>query len=180
MNRECILNELGVLKNGLNYDKREVKNPCAIIGVADFSDNTRPEYKTLGCIDKSLVSPDFYLEDGDILFVRSNGNKALVGRTMYIDNPPDETCYSGFCIRFRPNKELVYPKYLFYKLRSPYCKKQYSYSLQTNITNLGQETLGHVCLNLPDLDSQKRIAKILECIDNKIECNKKINDNLAA
>ena len=51
--------------------------------------------------------------------------------------------------------------------------------MQTNITNLGQETLGHVCLNFPDLDSQKRIAKILECIDNKIECNKKINDNLA-
>jgi len=31
-----------------------------------------------------------------------------------------------------------------------------------------------------DIDTQKRIGRILKCIDEKIEINKKINDNLAA
>lgn len=35
-------------------------------------------------------------------------------------------------------------------------------------------------IQCPSLDQQKRIAAILSALDSKIECNQKINDNLAA
>lgn len=170
--------ELGELKNGLNFEKRNIINPCKIIGVGDFANNVYPNYEKLATIERKLVSNDFFLKEDDIVFVRSNGNKTLVGRTMLIKDIQEEITYSGFCIRFRVNCKDVYPEYLFYALRSPYCRKQYSYSQQTNITNLSQGILGNVIVKLPSLSEQKRIARILSNIDKKIMNNLKINDNL--
>lgn len=132
------LSSLGTLRNGMNYDKSSAVCGCKIIGVADFGNRVFPDYDSLSEIDSSIVTKDDLLQNGDIVFVRSNGNKNLVGRTMFIHDIKDPVCYSGFCIAFRPNTDLVYPEYLFYVLRAPFCKKQYGYSQQTNITNLSQ------------------------------------------
>lgn len=172
------LSSLGTLRNGINYNKASAKKGCKIIGVADFGNRVFPDYSTLAEIDASIVSEADLLKDGDILFVRSNGNKNLVGRTMYIQDITEPVCYSGFCIAFRPNEDLVYPKYLFYVLRSPFCKKQYSFSQQTNITNLSQEVLGVVDIPLPDLAIQKKLAEILWTLDCKIALNTDISSKL--
>ena len=172
------LSLLGVLRNGINYDKSSVTNGCKIIGVADFGNRVFPDYTSLTEIDASIVAEDDILHDGDILFVRSNGNKRLVGRTMYICNVREPVCYSGFCIALRPNANLVYPEYLFYALRSPFCKKQYSYSQQSNITNLSQGILEDVDIPIPDYQTQKKLAKIMADIDRKIAVNSNICSEL--
>lgn len=168
------LSSLGTLRNGMNYNKSAAINGCKIIGVADFGNRVFTDYSVLTEIDASIVTEDDLLKNGDILFVRSNGNKNLVGRTMYICDITEPVCYSGFCIAFRPNIDLVYPEYLFYVLRAPFCKKQYSYSQQTNITNLSQGVLGAVDVPLPDLDIQKKLATIFSKVDQKIALNTRI------
>ena len=176
--RTMKLSSLGTLRNGMNYDKSSAKRGCKIIGVADFAGHVFPDYSTLSEIDTSIVSKDDLLKDGDILFVRSNGNKNLVGRTMYIYGITEPICYSGFCIAFRPDVTLACPEYLFYALRAPFCKKQYSYSQQTNITNLSQGVLGAVEVPIPDLDTQRKLAKILFALDQKISLNTHICSEL--
>ena len=174
------LSSLGTLRNGMNYDKSSAVCGCKIIGVADFGNRVFPDYDSLSDIDSSIVTKDDLLQNGDIVFVRSNGNKNLVGRTMFIHDIKDPVCYSGFCIAFRPNTDLVYPEYLFYVLRAPFCKKQYGYSQQTNITNLSQGVLGDVDVPVPDLDTQQKLAKILSEIDLKIISNTRICVELEA
>lgn len=174
------LSSLGTLRNGMNYDKSSAVCGCKIIGVADFGNRVFPDYDSLSGIDSSIVTKDDLLQNGDIVFVRSNGNKNLVGRTMFIHDIKDPVCYSGFCIAFRPNTDLVYPEYLFYVLRAPFCKKQYGYSQQTNITNLSQGVLGDVDVPVPDLDTQQKLAKILSEIDLKIISNTRICVELEA
>lgn len=174
------LSSLGTLRNGMNYDKSSAVCGCKIIGVADFGNRVFPDYDSLSEIDSSIVTKDDLLQNGDIVFVRSNGNKNLVGRTMFIHDIKDPVCYSGFCIAFRPNTDLVYPEYLFYVLRAPFCKKQYGYSQQTNITNLSQGVLGDVDVPVPDLDTQQKLAKILSEIDFKIISNTRICVELEA
>ena len=164
----------------MNYDKSSAVCGCKIIGVADFGNRVFPDYDSLSEIDSSIVTKDDLLQNGDIVFVRSNGNKNLVGRTMFIHDIKDPVCYSGFCIAFRPNTDLVYPEYLFYVLRAPFCKKQYGYSQQTNITNLSQGVLGDVDVPVPDLDTQQKLAKILSEIDLKIISNTRICVELEA
>ena len=174
------LSSLGTLRNGMNYDKSSAVCGCKIIGVADFGNRVFPDYDSLSEIDSSIVTKDDLLQNGDIVFVRSNGNKNLVGRTMFIHDIKNPVCYSGFCIAFRPNTDLVYPEYLFYVLRAPFCKKQYGYSQQTNITNLSQGVLGDVDVPVPDLDTQQKLAKILSEIDLKIISNTRICVELEA
>lgn len=168
------LSSLGTLRNGMNYAKASAVHGCKIIGVADFGTRVFPDYDSLSEIDSSIVTEDDLLQNGDILFVRSNGNKNLVGRTMFIRDINEPVCYSGFCIAFRPNADLACPEYLFYVLRAPFCKKQYSYSQQTNITNLSQSILGDVDVPVPDFDAQRKLSKILSDLDLKITSNARI------
>lgn len=171
---------LGRLRNGMNYDKSSVVNGCKIIGVADFGHRVFPDYDSLSEIDASILTDDDLLHNGDILFVRSNGNKNLVGRSMFIKEINEAVCYSGFCISFRPNQDLVFPEYLFYALRSPFCRKQYSYSQQTNITNLSQTVLCAVQVPIPQYNKQKKLVKILADLDQKISLNTRICAELGA
>lgn len=178
MKKTIKLSKLGDLKNGLNYSGGEIANPIKIIGVADFQNNTTPDYDSLGFVDSSFVSSDYLLEEGDIVFVRSNGNKNLVGRIMIIKNIQEPITFSGFCIRFRPNKSIVNPEYVFFALKCKYCKSQYSYSQQTNITNLSQDILDDVDIPFCNLEDQNKSIALLSKINDKINLNKKIINQL--
>ena len=173
--RKVKLGELGTFRNGLNFSKSDyTPNGVKFIGVGDFKNRTKPDYTHLNTVDSAIASFDDLLIDGDILFVRSNGNKNLVGRTLHISNLTEKTTYSGFCIRFRPNTLLVDSTFLFWMLRSPECIKQFTYSQQTNISNLSQSKLAQVELSLPSLSTQHLISSLLSTIDSKIETNGKI------
>ena len=178
MSNQYPLSKLGEFRNGLNFTKHTVKHPCKMIGIPDFGDYLTPNYSALGVVDKNLVSSDYLLQDGDILFVRSNGNKNLVGRTMIIQNCKEDISYSGFCIRFRPNIKLVFPMYLLYVLRSPLFRKRFSQTQQSNINNINQDTLGEYVIDLPDYSMQTSMANAMEVIDRKIALNKAINAEL--
>jgi len=172
------LSSLGTLRNGMNFGRTAIKNGYKIIGVADFANHVFPDLRSLNQIDSSVVSSDDLLKAGDILFVRSNGNKNLVGRSLFIKNIFEPICYSGFCIALRPDRGLICPEYLFYALRAPYCRRQYSYSQQTNITNLSQTVLGAVEVPIPKYATQVKLAKLFTDIDVKIELNTRIYSEL--
>ena len=100
---------------------------------------------------------------------------------LFAKNISEDICFSGFCIRFRPNREIVDPSYLFYMLKSAYCKKQYTPSQQTNITNLSQEALGGVMVPmLESTEEQSQAVKILVDIDSKLDINNHICNELEA
>ena len=94
--------DMGNCKNGMNfhYDDCGVEINC--LGVGDFKD--------LSVIDNTghlptvslneMPSEEYLLKDDDIVFVRSNGNKALVGRSVAVYPGDVITTFSGFCIRY--------------------------------------------------------------------------------
>ena len=173
------LSELGSLKNGLNFNSGNIiYGGCKIIGIPDFADRYIADLRCLSEVDSAIVNEDYLLRKDDILFVRSNGNKALVGRTMIIGEVKERITYSGFCIRFRPDKDKVLPLFLLYLFKSPQFRKQFSKSQQTSINNLNQDTLGSIIFDLPDIHTQEMIVKCIHSITQKIETNKAVNDNL--
>ncbi|MEI7487824.1 MAG: hypothetical protein WCJ72_10525 [Chryseobacterium sp.] len=99
---ETNFGKLASFRNGLNFNNENRGVGCKIIGVSDFGDKLTPDYDSLDEIDPTgIIKEDDYLRNGDILFVRSNGNKNLVGRSMYINNVNEKIVFSGFCIRAR-------------------------------------------------------------------------------
>ena len=170
--------EIGFFKNGLNFSADKVDSGCKIIGIPDFGDKYVANIDGLKEINSEIVTSDYYLKENDILLVRSNGNKNLVGRSMIIGEINEPVSFSGFCIRFRVTNNQVLPLYVLYLLKSPLFRKLFSNTQQTSISNLNQDILGNIEFDIPSLNEQHKIVEILHSITLKIETNEKINDNL--
>lgn len=172
------LGEVTEFRNGLNFSKDTRGVGCSLIGIPDFKDRSVPDYESLGEINPDgLATPDDYLKQGDILFVRSNGNKALVGRSMFIDRPITAV-FSGFCIRARINSGELDPRFCAYFARSSSFRKSITSSTGTSINNLNQGILSDARIPLFCKTDQKRVTEFLTLLDEKIELNNRINAEL--
>ncbi len=169
------LGDIATFSNGINFGKDAYSSGVKLITVSDFGNLYYPDYASLNEVDEKVLRKNDYLKDGDIVFVRSNGNKELVGRCMLISNPPTPVTYSGFCIRARLNDtQLNDPHFFAYYFKSQIFRKAMSNSaVGANIQNLNQGLLSNHILSLPPLKEQKRIADILSAYDDLIENNQK-------
>lgn len=164
------IKDIAILDNGINFNKSAYASGIKIIGVSDFKDRFSPDFSTLQEVKEEIVRSEDYLQPGDILFVRSNGNRDLVGRCMLIDKNILST-FSGFCIRLRINDKNTYNPYFFtYHFKAPLFRKSIAGSaIGANIQNLSQNRLGNYELNIPEYFIQCRIAEIIFRYDSLIE-----------
>ena len=160
------ISHIGELKNGLNYHATETKHIIKILGVGDFKDflvlNAMEQFSDLPIEDE--IANEFLLKNGDIIFVRSNGSKELVGRSIMVDNIDFPLTYSGFCIRFRNIRtDIADNKYLLYFFRSYEFREALQYQcFGTNISNLSQDMISSVKIMLPPIKKQQEIAAYLD------------------
>ncbi|MFJ5448013.1 restriction endonuclease subunit S [Pectobacterium carotovorum] len=165
-------------RNGLNFSKDSHGKGCLLIGVADFKDYFSPKWASLGEINPfDVAKEEDYLKKGDIIFVRSNGNKALVGRSLYIDRDV-KSLFSGFCIRARPKTDDFHPLFLAYFSKTERFGSSINSVAGTNINNLNQNILGNVEIPFYSKGIQKSIVDVLSSIDKKIEINNRIKAEL--
>lgn len=172
------LGEIGEFKNGLNFSKDENGHSIKFLGVSDFQNKKSIASDQLAYISLSeRVQEDYLLKTGDIVFVRSNGKKELIGRSvkMYITEP---TTYSGFCIRCRITDEKVDKDYIAILLKTPIIRQFMTNSGRgCNISNLNQKVLNSIPTILPPLPLQRLFAQRIEQIEReKSEVQKSIQD----
>ena len=172
------LGEIGEFKNGLNFSKDEKGLSIKFLGVSDFQNKKSIASNQLAYISLSeRVQEDYLLKTGDIVFVRSNGKKELIGRSvkMYITEP---TTYSGFCIRCRITDEKVDKDYIAILLKTPIIRQFMTNSGRgCNISNLNQKVLNSIPTILPPLPLQRLFAQRIEQIEReKSEVQKSIQD----
>lgn len=164
------MGELGDFKNGLNYNKGEKGKTLKIIGVGDFQNlKTLTLFDNIPSIEVEGISQEYLLQNEDIIFVRSNGNKDLVGRCLEVYPNKEEVTFSGFCIRFRKSTDIV-NKYLVALLTDAGFKK--AHILKSNgigIQNINQKLLGNLPIPVPPTDLQKRFAMQVEAIEQQKE-----------
>ena len=168
--KKVMIKDIASLDNGINFSKSAYAPGVKIIGVSDFKNRFSPDFSTLQEVKEEIVKRGDYLQFGDILFVRSNGNRDLVGRCMLIDKNIKST-FSGFCIRLRINDLNSYNPYFFtYHFKTSLFRKSIAGSaIGANIQNLSQNRLGDYELKLPEYFIQCRIAEILSRYDSLIE-----------
>ena len=166
------LGELGRFKNGLNYSKSDNGNVIKILGVGNFKDKWKIEDEN----DYSFVeiegipSEDFFLKNGDLVFVRSNGNKELVGRCVVIFPGNEKITYSGFCIRFRKTSANLDEMFLVQLMRNKLFKKYiFKNGRGANIQNINQELLTNIIIYLPPIEQQNQFADRIEKIQTQKE-----------
>jgi len=155
--------EIADFRNGLNFTRDENGEKVKVLGVGDFQDLMHAPIDTVPYVELSArLSALQALQEGDLVFVRSNGNKELVGRSVLIPKLKEPVYHSGFTIRARlkDKRTALFMAYLF--------KAEVHDRLKTklragaNISNLSQEILDALMIPLPPLPEQQRIVAELE------------------
>lgn len=82
-------------------------------------------------------------------------------------------------LTIRGKKDVLDNGYLLYLLQSPYGQSLLkAKETGTTVTGIKQSEFRKIVLRIPDLETQKKIAKVLSALDDKIELNNQINKNL--
>lgn len=165
------LSELGNCKNGMNFSADEQGVELKYLGVGDFKNHSKIEdVKELGTVSLNQAPSDEYLlQNGDIVFVRSNGNKALVGRSLAVYPNGTPTTFSGFCIRFRKNNKSIEIPYLLQVLRSN-SMRMLMCGRGANIQNLNQQILGNLIIPIPPISLQLQYSEFMKKTEiNRLE-----------
>ncbi len=169
----CKLGFIASFKNGLNYNGTITDENIKFLGVGDFQDNfiIDDENMLSTLLFDGSVPQDLLLQNGDIVFVRSNGSKELVGRSVLLENITYPLTFSGFCIRMRNKRtDLVLNKFLLYSFWSSRFRQTLNQeSKGFNINNLNQGILSKFLVYYPDTQRQKEIIEILDTKRSQID-----------
>lgn len=93
-----------------------------------------------------------------------------------------ECCLGQRMVLLRANERICDKHYLLYGLQSQFVQHQISWSEGTGMTvsNLRIPHLEQIRVPYVPLDQQKKISSVLYALEDKIENNRKLNDNLYA
>ena len=148
------------------------------LGVGDFKnlsiiDNTE-ELPTI--LLNEMPSEEYLLKDDDIVFVRSNGNKALVGRSLAVYPGDVPTTFSGFCIRYRKHDNEITVPYLLRVLKTDSMRMKMA-GRGANIQNLNQQILGTLVIPVPPVELQNQFAAfVTEVNKSKVKVQKALDE----
>lgn len=142
------------------------------LSVKDFNNDNRYVYDTEKHIsDLGLNNSSTKLLQRDDIIISARGT---VGEIAMIPYPMafNQSCYG---IRAKAGTDKAFLYYLLkYKIAD--LKRMTHGSVFDTIT---RDTFANLIVSLPPYEIQRRIASVLMLIDDKIECNSRINDNLA-
>ena len=166
-------------KNGMNPDAKRLGRGTKFISVMDILNNQFICYDNIRA-SVEVVDGDietYGVNYGDILFQRSSETLEDVGQAnVYLDSKP--AVFGGFVIRGK-SKSNYYPMFFRYLLASPTARKKIIVKgAGAQHFNIGQDGLSKVCLNIPSIQEQEKIAKLFECIDTRIATQNKIIEKL--
>ena len=169
------LGDIASFSNGINFDKTAYSHGVKLIGVSGFGNRFFPDTANLQEVKKEVVRDSDLLKEGDIVFVRSNGNKELVGRCMLINHITQLITFSGFVIRGRIlDTEKYDPVFFTYHFKDIAFRRAMSgTAVGANIQNLSQGRLSAYVAEIPDIDTQHKIANYLSAYDALIESDQK-------
>ena len=144
------------------------------LSVKDFNNDYRYVYETEKSItNKGLINSSTTMLERDDSIISARGT---VGKMAMIPFP---MAFNQSCYGLRAKKEIVDPTFLYYLVKhNVYILKKNTHgSVFDTIT---RNTFEGIKVDIPNMNMQFKIAGILGDIDNKIELNRKINENLAA
>lgn len=170
------LYDLAQWKNGYAFKKEHFSdNGLPIIKIAELNNGISNNTS----YTEQLFSNDIYLIKGDFLFSWSGNPEKSIDIFRFALK---EGWLNQHIFKVIPNEVIIDRNYFYFLMK--YLKFWFT-KIATNKQTTG---LGHITITdiknmsviVPNIKLQKRIANILQSIDDKIEINTKVNDNLVA
>lgn len=112
--------------------------------------------------------PNEYLQENDILIIRSNGSKDLVGKCALVRNLDREYTYASFLIRLRAVED-VSAEYLVWYLNSEDARRQLFGKAKSSagIHNINSKEIADLDIIIPSITEQDEVVRILSNLIDK-------------
>jgi len=123
------------------------------------------------------------LQDGDLLFVRTNGVLENAGRCALYRGELEDCYFASYLIRVRVDSSMVLPAFV-----NEYARTERGRSFLSGRAirtadgkfNINSGTLKRVLLPLPDIEEQKKVVRQLDLVDRKLKLHKRKQATLTA
>ncbi len=107
---------------------------------------------------------DLALEQDDILIIRSNGSRELVGKTVLVNGEFVGFAYAGYLVRLRFNINLINARFLLRATKSNFFRDLIEKPLRTTvgINNINTQEISNLLVPIPPLEIQILLADKLD------------------
>jgi len=164
------LEDLVEFKNGLWKGKKGPFITVKVLRNTNFNNAGTINFYNIAELDvekKQFETRE--IKKNDIILERSGGGpKQPVGRVVFFEKEDNfKYSFSNFTSRLRViNKDIIFPKYLFYFLFHFYIKGETNnyQNRTTGIRNLDFTRYKNILITLPPLSEQKKIAYVLSAV----------------
>lgn len=167
--RQFLLGDLYTLSNGVNAGKSSYGSGVPFANVLEVIKNEAlDESKIPGRVRLSPRSlTNYEVRHGDVLFNRTSETQEEVGlASVYVGTSP--VVFGGFVLRGRPRTAELDVSYAKYALRASAVRTQVTARGQGGIrANIGQRDLSSVLIELPDLATQRAVARLLDDVSSQ-------------
>ena len=142
------------------------------LSVKDFNNGEKYVYQTEKHITEEglLNSATTLLQPDDIIL----SARGTVGEMAVIPFP---MAFNQSCYGVRAKKEIITSDYLYYLLKQKVGELKHN-AHGSVFDTITRDTFAGIEIELPNIQRQKCVSKILSSFDTKIEMNTRINDNL--
>ncbi|MGH7180120.1 MAG: restriction endonuclease subunit S, partial [Tepidisphaeraceae bacterium] len=116
------------------------------------------------------------LQDGDVIFVRTNGVRERVGTCAVYHGVPGRSLFASYLIRARLNQKKLDPDFFQYYSMTASGTWQLSGRASPAADgkfNVNTKTIDSVLVPVPAEDEQKDIVRVLQTIDRKISVHER-------
>ena len=176
--QEVKLGDVCDLIAGFAFKSKDFGNyPDKVIKIT----NIEPPFvnmENLAGVDLAIYNKDklekFMAYPGDYVLAMTGATIGKLGRIF------EGNAYINQRVLMSRPKECIYKRFLYYIL-SKYQFTQYIFNhidSESAQPNIGATTIGKYKFSLPPMSVQRKIARVLGVLDDKIELNNKINNNL--
>jgi type I restriction enzyme S subunit len=122
------------------------------------------------------------IKKGDVFLTRTSETMHELGlSSVALKDYPDAT-FNGFTKRLRLKEDAlheVHPEFIGYCLRSPQFRRgMLAFSTMSTRASLNNDMISRLSVELPPIDTQKSIARVLKSLDEKIQVNRQTNQTL--
>ena len=114
-------------------------------------------------------------QEGDIVYSR----RGDIEKCAYISSKESGWLCGTGCLKVSIDNTVAIPKFIAYLLSTPDSKAWlFGNAVGTTMLNLNTTVLSDFPISLPDIETQQKVVDIIDAVADKIELNKRINDNL--
>lgn len=167
---------LSLMRNGFSCKQNKEGHGDPVTRIETISDGYI-DFNKIGYAEIPSDQKEKYkLQSGDILFSHINSVQHI-GKVAYFQS--DQNLYHGMNLMLlRPNSAQFLPQFAFYFFSSQKTKRYFEHRCKKaiNQASLNRKDIGGYEINLPPINEQRKIADVLQSVDEAITATQDVID----